>query len=193
MPGASPLGRGHVNVALAPSAVRVILRGSMAHLAPHQEPWFHDLFDGPPSEKPLSEALADVARPRVKWLRRCVALVSVDNGYWREERLVEGLDGSLVLEIDSHRGDAPHREPMPAERAKDYDALVAMLRRAARTWPAAAGVHREPGSAKAEMVVVLDAATLEGRALIGESTMKAFRGLVFPGLDVATVRRSSGF
>lgn len=161
----------------------------MAHLAPHQDPWFHDIFDGPTSSVPLADAIAEVGRTRAKWLRRCVALVSADHGYWREERLVEGLDGSLVLEIDSHRGEAPHREPMPAELARDYDALVLFLRRAAREWPASDGLHREPGAARGETLVMLDAATLEGRALLGESAVKVFRKLVFPGIDVAALRR----
>src|SRR4051812_46390873 len=111
-----------------------MVRASMAHVAPHQDPWFHDIFDGP-SSMSLSEGIAAVAAPRTGWLRRCVALVTADHGYWREERLLEGLDGTLTLEIDSHRGDAPYREPMPAELARDYDALIALLRTAARQWP----------------------------------------------------------
>ena len=161
----------------------------MAHLAPHQDPWFHDVFCAPASNVSLSDAIVSVAGPRVKWLRRCVALVAADHGYWREERLVEGLDGSLTLEIDSHRGEAPHREPMPADLAKDYDALVAWMRRSARAWPSSDGLHREPGAARGDTNVMLDAATLEGRALLGESAVRAFRRLVFPGLDVAALRR----
>lgn len=161
----------------------------MAHLAPHQDPWFHEIFDGPTSNVPLADGIVSVARPRVKWLRRCVALVTADRGYWREERLIEGLDGSLTLEIDSHRGEGPHREPMPAELAADYDALVVWLRRAAREWPATEGLHREPGAARGETIVMLDAATLEGRALLGESAVKAFRRLVFPGIDVTALKR----
>lgn len=161
----------------------------MPHLAPHQEPWFHDVFFGPEGGPPLSAAIAAVAVPRASWLRRCVALVGQDNGWWREERLVEGLDGTLVLEIDSHRGDAPYREPLPAELSRDYDALVVWLRRAVREWPSSHGLHREPGAAsRGETLVVLEAATLDGRALLGESAVKAFRKVVFPGIDVAAVR-----
>jgi len=165
-----------------------MVRTSMAHLAPHQDPWFHDLFDGPSSVS-LSEGIVAVAEPRVSWLRRCVALVTADHGYWREERLIEGLDGSLTLEIDSHRGEAPHREPMPAQLSRDYDALVTFLRAAARDWPSTEGLHREPGAARGETIVMLDAALLEGRALLGESAVKAFRRLVFPGIDVRLLKR----
>lgn len=165
-----------------------MFRALMAHLAPHQQPWFHDVFNGP-SGAGLTDAIVAVAPPRVGWLRRCVALVTADNGYWREERLVEGLDGSLMLEIDSHRGGQPHREPLPAELCRDYDALVVLLRNAVRTWPATDGLHREPGTSRAETIVMLDAATLEGRALLGESAVKAFRKLVFPGLDVSALKR----
>lgn len=161
----------------------------MSDLAPHQDPWFHDAFFATAPGISLSEAITNAAHGRVKWLRRCVALVGADGDYWREERLIEGLDGSLTLELDSHRGEAPHHEPMPAELAKDYDALVAFLRRAAREWPSSAGLHREPGSPRADTIVILDAATLEGRALMGASAVKAFRGLVFPRLDVAALRR----
>ncbi len=118
-----------------------------------------------------------------------MALVGADHGWWREERLLEGLDGSLVLEIDSHRGEAPYREALPAEIARDYDALVLMLRRASREWPSTDGLHREPGAARGETIVVLDAATLEGRALLGESAVKAFRRVVFPSLDLAAMKR----
>jgi hypothetical protein len=163
--------------------------GPMIHLAPHQDPWFHQAFEGTTGAVPLTEALVAVAQPRVKWLRRCVALVTADRGYWREERLIEGLDGSLTLEIDSHRGEEPHREPMPAELAREYDALVAWMRRAAREWPATDGVHREPGAARGETIVMLDAATLEARALLGQSAVKAFRRIVFPGIDVAALKR----
>ncbi len=159
----------------------------MAHLAPHQDPWFHEIFCGPATGVPLSDALVTVAAPRVKWLRRCVALVAADHGFWREERLVEGLDGTLVLEIDSHRGEAPYREPVPAQLARDYDALVAALKKASREWPSTDGLHREPGATRAETIVVVDASILEGRALLGESAVKAFRRLVFPGLDVAAI------
>lgn len=161
----------------------------MAHLAPHQEPWFHDVFLGSDASADLSSAIVAVGVPRASWLRRCVALVTADSGYWREERLIEGLDGSLVLEIDSHRGPAPHREPMPAELAKDYDALVALMRRASREWPSSDGLCREPGAARGETIVFLDAATQQGRALLGESAVKAFRRLVFPGLDVAALKK----
>jgi len=160
----------------------------MAHLAPHQDPWFHDVFYGTVSAS-LSDRIAAVAQPRVGWLRRCVALVTADNGYWREERLIEGLDGSLVLEIDSHRGETPYREPMPAELARDYDGLVATLRAASRTWPSTDGLYREPGVGRVETIVMLDAALLEGRALMGESAVKAFRKLVFPSIDVRVLRR----
>lgn len=161
----------------------------MAHLAPHQDPWFHEIFDGPASAVPLGEAIAALGAPRASWLRRCIALVGADHGWWREERLLEGLDGSLVLEIDSHRGETPYREALPAEIAREYDALVATLRRAAREWPSTDGLHREPGAARGETIVVLDAATLEGRALLGESAVKAFRRVVFPSLDLAALKR----
>jgi hypothetical protein len=160
----------------------------MAHLAPHQDPWFHDVFYGTVSTS-LSDRIAAVAQPRVGWLRRCVALVMADNGYWREERLIEGLDGTLTLEIDSHRGEAPYREPLPAEISRDYDALVAMLKTASRKWPSTDGLHREPGSGRVETIVMLDAALLEGRALMGESAVKAFRKIVFPSIDVGALKR----
>jgi hypothetical protein len=162
-------------------------------LGPHQTPWFHELFCGPASgdaSTNLGEAIAAIGAPRAVWLRRCVALVGGDNGFWREERLIEGLDGSVVLEIDSHRGRGPHQEPLPAELSKDYERLVAFLRDVKRTWPITGGLHREPnGRPKGgEMVVVVDAAIAEGRALLGESAVTNFRKVVFPGLDVSALK-----
>jgi hypothetical protein len=161
----------------------------MADVAPHQDPWFHAVFFGTAAGVSLAEAIVSVASARGPGLRRCVALVGADGEWWREERLIESTDGDLVLEIDSHRGDAPHREVVPAELARGYDVLVQALRHFARTWPSSDGLHREPGSPRADTIVVLDAATLEGRALMGVSAVEAFRKLVFPRLDVATLRK----
>ena len=164
----------------------------MSDLGPHQTPWFHELFCGAASDAPtdLSDAIRAIGAPRAMWLKRCVALVGGDHGFWREERLIEGLDGSLVLEIDSHRGRAPHQEPLPAEMSKEYERLVTFLRDARRTWPASGGLHREPNRRPkgGETVVVVDAAIADGRALLGESAVTNFRKVVFPGLDVSSLK-----
>jgi len=165
---------------------------AMADVAPHQDPWFHAVFFGTAAGVSLGEAIAAVASVRGPGVRRCVALVGADGTWWREERLIEGTDGSLVLEIDSHRGEAPHREALPAELSKSYDVLVKSLRRFARDWPSSDGLHREPGSPRSDTIVVLEAATLEGRALMGASAVEAFRKLVFPRLDVAALKKRSG-
>jgi hypothetical protein len=163
-------------------------------LGPYQTPWFHELFCGPSSgdgAADLTSAIAEIGATRSMWLRRCIALVCADNGFWREERLIEGLDGNVVLEIDSHRGRGPHQEPLPAELSKEYERLVAFLREVRRTWPLSGGLHREPNGRpkNGEMVVVVDAAIADGRALIGESAVTSFRKFAFPGLDVAALRR----
>ncbi len=165
----------------------------MSDLGPHQTPWFHEVFCAPASDAPgdLGEAIAAVGATRSMWLRRCVALVYGDNGFWREERLIEGLDGSLVLEIDSHRGRGPHQEALPAELSKEYERLVAFLKDVKRTWPISGGLHREPNRRPkgGETLVVVDAAIAEGRAMLGESAVTNFRKVVFPGLDVSRLKR----
>jgi hypothetical protein len=161
----------------------------MTHVAPHQRPWFHEVFCGPATGQPLGDALAAVGGARATWLRRCIAVVGAESGYWREERLIEGLDGSLVLEIDSHRGGRPVAEPLPAELSKTYDGLVATLKKASKDWPATGGLHREPGRARGDTLVVIDAATLEGRALLGETAVEAFKRTVYGGFDPNALRR----
>lgn len=164
----------------------------MNHLGPYQTPWFHELFCGPGGDASgdLAQAIAAIGASRSMWLRRCVALVGADNGFWREERLIENLDGSVVLEIDSHRGRGPHQEPLPAELSKDYERLVAFLKDVRRTWPLSGGLHREPGRRPkgGEMIVIVDAAIADGRALIGESAVTSFRKVVFPGLDLSALK-----
>ena len=165
----------------------------MTALAPHQRPWLHDVFQGAGGGT-LEDALIEIGRARATWLKRVIALVGGDHGYWREERLIEGLDGSLVLEIDSHRGARPYEEALPAELCGAYERLIAVVRDLETRWPGQGGVKKEPGASPrgGEMVVVIEAATLRASALVGDSAVDAFRRVVFPGLDVAGLRRSSG-